>query len=442
MRVLLISPNREILPDPVFPIGLAYVAGGLKRAGHDVRVLDLLMVSDIKEAIKKEIAEFSPDAIGISLRNIDDVSYPKSHSYLEEYRCVVNSVRECTSKPIILGGSGFTIMPEEFISELGADYGVLGEGEEAMPEILRRLGRGTNKIIKGKKRAKLDETIPLRGLFDSGLYYRVGGMLNIQTKRGCPFGCIYCTYPFVEGRRLRLRDPKNVVDEMEGVVSETGVRHFFIVDSVFNYPAGHAEGICREIIRRNLDIKWTCYATPFSMTPKLVELMMRAGCTGVEFGIDSLDDDGLRVLGKNFDLKKIKEASTLCRRAGLRFCHFIFVGAPGDTLDSVKRAFSRLDEIAPDAAVIMAGIRIFPRTRLQKIAEAELGIKEIGLSPVFYISNDVLRGLEDIGEEVSKRRNWVMPGLEINVYERLQRRLRECGIKGPLWEGLSERIRQ
>lgn len=469
MRVLLVSPNREHLPDPVFPLGLSYIASALKKHNHSVRIIDLCFSENIDSDIHKTICDFQPDVIGMSLRNIDDVCFPKQHSYTEEYRTTISSLRKYSSAPIVLGGSGFTIMPEAFMQELDADFGIIGEGEKAFPELLQKITSlapslprregiirgatgasnlpplqggiegGIGRIITSRRRLKdLDRFVPDRELFDCGSYYRLGGMLNIQTKRGCPFKCIYCTYPQVEGRTIRVRSPQSVADEMEGIIARTGARHFFIVDSIFNYPVDHAKAVCEEIIRRNLNIQWSCYANPAYMTEDLAYVMVKAGCTGVEFGTDSLVDEMLSNMGKSFTYSTIKDASAICRKSGLKFCHFIFAGSPGDTNETIDLTLARLEELEPDAVVIMAGIRIFPGTALAAQARQELGISEIGLKPVFYHSGRMI-DYDQVAEAVSKKKNWIMPGYEINFYPRLQKKLREHGLKGSLWEGLSSR---
>ncbi len=469
MRVLLVSPNREHLPDPVFPLGLSYIASALRKHDHAVSMIDLCFSEDMDKDIEKAVRTSRPDVIGMSLRNIDDVCYPKQHSYLQEYKTTIGSLRRYSQAPIVLGGSGFTIMPNAFMQELGADFGITGEGEKAFPELLKKITSlapslvrkeaeirgaaaghvlppfqggiegGNDRIISSRSRIKdLDCVVPDRELFDSSSYYRLGGMLNIQTKRGCPFKCIYCTYPKVEGRTVRMRSPQSVADEMEAIIANTGARHFFIVDSIFNYPVSHAKAVCDEIIKRGLDIQWSCYANPAHMTEDLADAMVRAGCTGVEFGTDSLVDELLRNMGKSFTFSKVRKASLICKNAGLKFCHFIFAGSPGDTDETIKMTLARLEEIAPDAAVIMAGIRIFPGTVLAERARQDLGISTIGLKPVFYLS-EKLTDYDAVAEAVSKKKNWIMPGYEINFYPRLQKKLREHGIKGSLWEGLGKR---
>lgn len=449
MRVLLISPNRERLPDPVFPIGLAYIASALHESCHDLHVVDLCFVDDIEVTLKSSIQGFSPEVIGISFRNIDDVSYPRSISYLPLYRDVIEICRRYSDAPIVAGGSGFTIMPEQFMKNLNIDYGVAGEGEATIVNLMRYLSEGghlpdgviTTTMNSAKPLRSMDwkRLRPLREVFNIKDYYEKGGMLNIQTRRGCPFRCVYCSYPKIEGKTIRSRNIREVVNEIEDVVEQTGVEHFFIVDSIFNHPRGYALRFCKEIIRRGLKIEWNCYANPGLMDSELIEMMLKAGCSGVEFGTDSLVDSILDNLQKGFRYKQVKEVSKLCKNIGLKFCHFIFLGSPGEGPEDVKKNIERLSTLNADSSVIMAGIRIFPKTKLSFIAKEELGIEidRIGLEPVYYISPKLFNEIDRIVEKISsEHKNWIFPGFEINFSERLQALLRRSGIKGGLWERL------
>src|SRR3972149_11794132 len=129
MRVLLISANVEKLPDPVAPLGLAGLSSALKGRGHDVLCLDLCFEENIESALEKSLSNFAPEGIGLSLRNVDNVSYPHTVSYLPFYRELVEHCRQLSQAPIFLGGSGFTLMPEALLRYLGADGGAIGGGE-------------------------------------------------------------------------------------------------------------------------------------------------------------------------------------------------------------------------------------------------------------------------------------------------------------------------
>ena len=139
MRVLLISANTEVVPDPVFPIGPAYVGAAARAEGHEVKGLDLCFATDRRAFVLDAIRDFDPEVVGISLRNLDNSAYPENRSYIEDYSALVSWVRASTAAPIVLGGAGFTVMPTTILEELHADYGVLGEGEHAFPWLLRQL---------------------------------------------------------------------------------------------------------------------------------------------------------------------------------------------------------------------------------------------------------------------------------------------------------------
>ncbi|NWF75104.1 MAG: cobalamin B12-binding domain-containing protein [Nitrospirae bacterium] len=450
MRVLLISPNRETLPDPVFPIGLAYIASALKEAGHEISVVDLCFTDDIEKTLQSGIFKFKPELIGISIRNIDDVSFPRSISYLPLYRITIDICRKYSDVPIVAGGSGFTILPQEFMETLNIEYGIIGEGESQLLKLIDYLQNGgdlPDSVITTHKPHGIPKTdfrwkniIPLRNIFSIKDYYEKGGMLNIQTRRGCPFRCIYCSYPLIEGRDIRFREISHVIDEISGIVEQTGVRHFFIVDSIFNHPREYALAFCNEIIKRGLKLSWNCYANPGLMDKELIGAMLRAGCSGVEFGTDSMIDSVLDNLKKGFRYKQVQEVSQLCKQAGLKFCHFCFIGAPGETTDDIKLNIDRLSSLNADSTMLMVGIRIFPNTELFLRAKNELGIHKIGLEPVYYISPYIEENIENIVHEISEEhKDWIFPGFEINYHERLQRLLRKSGIKGSLWEELSKR---
>jgi radical SAM superfamily enzyme YgiQ (UPF0313 family) len=445
MKVLLLSPNIETLPDPVFPIGVAAIAGVLKENGISFRVLDLCFVEDYQAAIADAMESFDADVVGLSIRNVDNVCYPEYASYLPFYRQVVRCVRRYSKAAVVLGGSGFSLLPEALLDHLGADWGIAGEGETAFMELLGRIekgeepGSGPDRILRACPAGAdgLDRLPALdRTLFDSRAYMQKGGMGNIQTKRGCPFGCIYCTYPVIEGPLVRMRNPGLVVDEM-ATLAAAGVDNLFVVDNEFNYPVSHAIAICEEVIRRGLRVRWSCYANPAHVSLELLQAMQAAGCTGVEFGCDAAHDGMLVALGKNFSVEAIRTASRLCSEIAMPFCHSLLLGGPGETMTSVRETLETVRHLSPTAAICMVGIRVFPGTRLARIGLQE-GLVEKDtdyLHPVFYLSpavaDDILPFLRRFARE---NPTWIFPGLNININTTLQKKLRRFGIRGPLWE--------
>lgn len=446
MRVLLVSANRERSPYPVFPLGLAYLAGPLTAAGHRLSVLDLCFATDAENSVAEALREFRPDALVISIRNIDNVTFPLSRSYLDGIRRIVDLCRG--QAPVIVGGSGFSLMPVEALALLDADYGVVGEGEEVLPLLLERiaagvlsaglpgvLSRGDTGFIPPKMVERIGA--PDRSLFAVERYHREGGMANVQTKRGCPFSCCYCTYPLLEGSRTRLRPIPEIVAELRELVEKYGVSYVYFVDDIFNYPPDFAESLCRAIVAERLPINWSAFINPDFMPPSLMEVMREAGCDALEFGTDSGSAAMLKNLGKSFTVDAVRSSSRLCSEFGMDFAHYLLFGGPGETRETVMESFALMDEVSPTAVIAMTGIRVFPGTaiHLRSVSEGVIDPANPLLEPVFYISPSIRDSLCDIITELAaKRRNWIAPGLEINVSDAMLEVMRHFPVRGPLWK--------
>ena len=446
MKLLLISANRERCPYPVFPIGLAFLAGPLERAGHHLAALDLCFEADPVAAVTAALAAHTPEAVVISLRNLDNVTWPEGVSYLPAL-CEV--VAACKGRAtVILGGSGFSLMPVEIMAACQADIGLVGEGEELLPRLLDGLVTGAplaelpGVVLPGALRFLPPQTVskigtPDRRLFDVARYLKEGGMANLQTKRGCPFGCVYCTYPLLEGQLMRLRPVDEVIAEMKGLVTDHGVSYLYFVDDIFNYPAEFAAQLCKAMIAEKIAINWSAFVNPDFIMPQLLELMQRAGCDGVEFGTDSGSPAMLKNLRKSFNVEQVRSASRMCREAALDFAHYLLFGGPGETEATVRESFRLMDELAPTAVIAMNGIRVYPNTALQRTAlEEGLITPETDLLlPVFYL-NPVIRDqlAELVTAEAMQRTNWIVPGLEVNISPAMLEAMRIFAVRGPLWK--------
>jgi radical SAM superfamily enzyme YgiQ (UPF0313 family) len=446
-RILLISANTCTHPDPVFPLGLALLTAALHRAGHEVRWHDVL-VSD--RDLPAVLAEFQPHLAGISLRNIDDVLIRKRETFYPAAARMVEDIRAagCVS---VLGGSGFSIFPQELMACTGADYGIVGAGEDALVELAgavqhRRSPAGIPGLLSRQESGvaanppsgvtawpEVDDDARVPEI--TAWYLKSGGMLNLQTQRGCALRCCYCTYPLIEGRLHRRADAEWVAEEFARA-ARLGARYVFIVDSVFNSSTRHATEICEALLRRSIKISWGCFLRPHGLTRELTQLMARAGLAHAEFGSDSFSDPVLEAYDKAFTFEDVLHSSRCAREAGIDYCHFLIAGGPGETPATLQEGFRNSQELPSPVIMAVVGTRIYPGTAVHRRALAEgLITPETNLlEPRYYLSpalseDQVFENLHRFSKENPA---WIAgdpgPG-----YSRLVERLRARGTVGPLW---------
>ena len=411
MKILLISVNREKMPYPVFPLGMAYLARTLKEGGHAIEVLDLCFSQAPSADLRDILQRFKPDLIGLSMRNLDNLTYPTSLSYLKEVEEVIQVCRQSSSSRLIIGGSGYSLAPKELLQYLDVDFGVAGEGEEVLLQLITSLERGDADspspclLIKGKSFPHSIEgarvfpiKAPDRTLFETRRYLEAGGMGNIQTKRGCPFSCIYCTYPLLEGKGIRQRKTEEVVEELRYLIQEEALDYIYFVDDIFNYPPSYAEKLCRAMVQGQVKIRWTAFVNPGFLTENLLHWMKEAGCVGIEFGTDSGSPRMLKNYRKSFTTEDVMRASELCSSLRVNQCHYLLFGGPGEEEETIEESFRLMDRLDPTAIIAMLGIRIYPGTEMEQISFSQGVIDQNAnlIHPHFYISPMLGGRLEEI----------------------------------------------
>ncbi|MFH1175834.1 MAG: cobalamin-dependent protein, partial [Acidobacteriota bacterium] len=239
MNVLLISSNTERINMVTIPLGLGLVAAATRRAGHEVTFLDLLNAGDPEAAIRRTIAAARPDVIGISVRNIDDQTQESPRFLLAQVKPVVAACRAGSAAPIVLGGAGYSIFPAAALAFLGADYGVCGDGEVVFQALLACLQAGGDPAelpgvhMAGRpagKRPAFAADLDSLPVWDDALSSVVDPAtpelwIPLQTRRGCPNDCSYCSTAAVQGRKIRSRSPRQVVERM-ALLAAAGFRRF------------------------------------------------------------------------------------------------------------------------------------------------------------------------------------------------------------------------
>ena len=439
MKVFLLSSNTATTPYPTYPLGMGMVAAALHGAGHAVRQYDLLQNESDPARLAAALREFAPDVVGVSIRNIDSTNMFNDQPFLDAVRSIVAHIRAACPAPIVLGGAGFSIMPEAILRFTGADYGVVGEGEGAMTDFVARLARGerpAEPLLRGGS--------PLTGrdmpsaLYDAEMlrYYQANGtIVPIQTKRGCTFRCDYCSYPALEGRALRPRDPSAVIDDIQRLAGEHRVPYVFFTDSVFNDTAGHYIRLVEEMARRNVRIKWTAFFRPAQFPDDVIELMKATGLTAVELGADASTDTTLRAMHKPFSFRDVAACNEQMQRHGLGTAHYVMFGGPDETPDTVREGIANVLSLQHTVAFVFMGIRLLPDTGLLRRALSE-GVVTEGQSlfdPVYYLSPAVDRAWLEatLTAAFAPHRHVVFPP---DRFDTSLRMLHKLGCSGMLWD--------
>jgi radical SAM superfamily enzyme YgiQ (UPF0313 family) len=434
VRVLLVSANRERMPSPVAPLGLMWLAAAV-RPRHEVRLVDLCFEGEPLAAVAQATREFRPDVVGLGLRNLATNAYELKGDLVAEYVAVARAIREASTAPLVLGGAGFSLQPERLLTELGAEHGIVGEGEHLFAALVDALARGDTParlvradavagLVRASRAPSLD-ALP-RPAFDlvdpRYLEPRHGGTGNVQTKRGCAFECRYCDYPDLEGRRVRVREPAAVVEEALVWREAHGASHLFFVDSVFNVPRSHALAVCEALERQGGVLPWVSYVTPAKLDAELVAAMARAGCVGVEVGSDAGTDEALARLAKPFVIADVLRAHELLASANIRDNHSFVVGAFDETPEQVEGTLRFVERLDPDVAVFI----VFREDR-----------EDRGPGP----ARDRRAILELLRKEGPRHPGWVVPELELRFGPRVERLLARLGVDGPSWLHLARQRR-
>jgi len=422
------------------------------------------VAADVKRAVREP-----PLLVGITIRNVDDSYFASMDFCLKDTKKIVNLVRSHTDSPIVLGGVGYSIFPLAAARYCDVDLAIQGEGELPLVLLARRISKKeTYEDIPGvvyrsdglyvsnpPYRHTLEEmSLWQRRLVDNPRYYREGGMVGFETKRGCFKECSYCADPLAKGRKVAAKPPRDVARELKGLLDE-GIDHFHTCDSEFNVPASHAEEVCREMIRAGIGKKarWYAYAVPVPFPESLARLMKRAGCVGIDFGVDHIHPRILRTLGRDFTAEHILATARICHKHGFSFMFDLLIGSPGEEKSTVQKLIERMKRANPSRVGLSIGVRVYPNTKLAREIALEgmtpsnpnlFGAVENNpdlLKPVFYLSSKLgERPHEYIRELVGGDRRFLIgetgdapENYNYNDNSSLVRAIR-AGYRGAFWD--------
>ena len=459
MNILIISTNRNHFPMPVIPVGACMIAETAQHAGYKVRLLDLMFERDPLNTVQEELKRFRPDVVGFSIRNIDNNDMQSPSFYIKEVLPLIDSVKRKIPANIILGGAAVSVMPEEMLRYTGASFAVTGDGETVFIKILERLSEGRSpKDLPGVSWIEEDIFKSNAQPLSTNCYHcwspDFSRWINVkayrerlttvplQTKLGCHFKCIYCTYRKIEGNKYRLSKPEEAVDAIISLAS-TGFRHIEFVDNVFNSPYDHAFSICESLakVKHGASLQ-SLELNPLFIDDRLITAMEQAGFTGMGITVESASDSVLSGLGKGFATEHVYKAAEVIKRHKIPCVWIFMMGGPNETRETVAETLQFAENyIRPqDVAFFGLGIRIYPGTELELIARQEGLLSftpEEMLEPVFYMSPTIEYSWmqKQVKVSMNKHMNFInTDSIGFPILLPIHRFGYKLGLRPPLWK--------
>jgi anaerobic magnesium-protoporphyrin IX monomethyl ester cyclase len=382
VKVLLVQVPNGRLEKPIYPLGLAHLAGAL-AGQHELACYDpAFSPSPLRELVGL-VHSYKPEAVCVSLRNIDSGFLIGNFWYYRALAPTLKAIRSAGfDGPIILGGAGFSLFAPQIMAEqTDADFGIAFEAEEALPHLLTDLHHpeqvpGTfwrqDGEIKSSPAAPATDLTQLPranyAVVDPRPYRDIPFGVGVQSKRGCALRCAYCTYPWLE-HKLRLRPVAEVLAEVEEL-ARLGMRDFTFVDSEFGKPRTHAVELAKGLAEMGNKLAFSVWLSEDECDREMVDLLKQGGLHHIEFSPDAYDDGMLARLGKNITRADIDRALEVVAEDGEVGAAFnFFVGSPGETVGTLWRKFrfrSRVKRLLGERYMGMgfATIRIYPHTAL------------------------------------------------------------------------------
>jgi radical SAM superfamily enzyme YgiQ (UPF0313 family) len=380
MKVLIISSNTR----PAAPTGPVYIAGAVREAGHEVQIYERLFADDLKRELSTLLADFQPDAIGVSIRLVFgdelDIDAPLGTRHTDlrpQVRQITDIVRQNSNGRIILGGPGFNYYAQDWLQYLDLDYGIRGEGEESFPLLLKRLAEGGDiytvpgcayrrggiyQSVSPCLVQDLDgQALPAYDLVDWKPYSDRKITPAIFTKRGCAFSCTYCPYSKLEGKHYRLKSPQRVIAESRHILKSANTNKVMFCDNNFNAPRQHSEAICKTLIAENADFQWgTGDLRPVGITDDFCRLMEESGSFYVNLAIESASAEMLQSMKRGYTVQQVRNSLEALSRSKIPFGASLMLGAPGETPQTIAETLSMLDDyLIPDGVWVTIGVYLW-----------------------------------------------------------------------------------
>ncbi len=348
------------------PLGIYYLAASVRKAGHDVCVIDGEAGKKTAQDIARKALEYGPDLVGLSSTTV------AFHRALETARAIESCL---PTVPVAIGGPHVTMALEDVMSYPEFDFAVFGEGEETLTELLDVLAEGGDmggvRGVAFRKDsifainpprpfiANLDILpFPAYDLIPDFTRYNPPPtnymklpVANIVTSRGCPNRCTFCGHSSF-GHTLRQRSPENIAAEIEILYHRHHVREIAFVDDTFTIGPRRILDLFNILNDRGIRFPWTCMSRINTVNPEIIRFMKQQGCWHISFGIESGSADILRLIRKNISIPEAEQVIGCCRREGIRTKGFFILGHPGETLDTIEQTISTALTLPLDDVVV------------------------------------------------------------------------------------------
>ncbi|MGB5925571.1 MAG: radical SAM protein [Dehalococcoidia bacterium] len=354
MRVLLLSTPHPLEESPLPPLSLSYLAGVLVRERIEVRILDFLVTRYHPKKLRQELEEYRPQLVGATCVTLN---YPIARRMLKVCKSFDPHIFT------VIGGPHVTFALEDtLLSSPWIDAIVIGEGERTLLELAKAVEEGKDirqvhgiafadggTAVKTSPRPLIenldDLPLPARELLPMARYRALGTPCTVITSRGCPYSCIFCSGHRMFGPRVRFRSPGLVVDEIERLQHDFGLAKINIVDDTFTLNHDHTRAVCEEMLRRNLKLRWSVFARVDRISEDLAQLMNRAGCEWVLFGVESADEGILKTIRKGFTPDEVRRGVKIAAEAGINVFNSFILGLPGESWETAHKSLAFGDEL-------------------------------------------------------------------------------------------------
>lgn len=387
MKVLLINPPSDS-PQPVMPLGLAYLASALLKNNITVNVIDAWVERLNFYTLEERISEYSDiDLIGITVM---------SPTYRDALKTIRTAKKASPKSKIVVGGTHPSSLPEQCLQDSPeVDFVAVGEGDYLIVELTRALEnklrlsdikglvyRDGNKIVNNEIADVIknldDLPFPARHLFPIYKYkthppYRLyNRYATIITSKGCAYKCTYCTKS-VSGDNYRRQSVERTIKEIEHLIKEYRIKQIHFYDDNFTINMKWAERVCDMIIQQKLKIVWSCVTRVDLVNKRLLKKMRQAGCWLISYGVESGNQKILDNVKKGYKVERIKETFRLTKNAGIRTLGYFMAGLPGETYQTLNDTVLLSMALRPDF-VSWSITALYPGSELYKRAlREELG---------------------------------------------------------------------